>query len=206
MKRTAMQHTKLRRLVRVLKVPQYAAVGILESLWHLTAREAPFGDIGRLTNDDIADWIGWDRENSELIDGLVECGWLDKDETSRLLVHDWEEHADDTTKKAIARQREKDAGQNPPKPQQIDGSPVLLSGNVQTAPDKSPLPFCLCLCLCQSQCQSQRTKPPFPPCRGRGCSRRFRREGAKGSPKDKSACQKLRGCCNCVGYAGVFAE
>jgi hypothetical protein len=115
-----MQHTKLRRLVRVLKVPQYAAVGILESLWHLTAREAELGDIGKLSDEDIADVIGWEGAPAELIAALVDSGWLDRSEEFRLSVHDWEEHADDATKLKIKRAR---------------GS---LSENVRQTPTVSP--------------------------------------------------------------------
>lgn len=117
-----MQHTKLKRLVRALKVPQYAAVGILESLWHLTAREAPEGNIGKLSNEDIAAWIDWQGDADGLIAALVTAGWLDEIQVDRLVVHDWHEHADDATKKAIARQKEK------------------VSGNVQTSTDKTRLP------------------------------------------------------------------
>lgn len=100
-----MQHTKLKRLVRALKIPQYAAVGILESLWHLTAREAPEGNIGKLSNEDIATWIDWDGDSDALIYALVVSGWIDEDEYYRLMVHDWEEHADDATKMAMKRKR-----------------------------------------------------------------------------------------------------
>lgn len=120
-----MQHTKLKRLVRTLKVPQYAAVGILESLWHLTAREAPEGNIGKLSNEDIAIWIDWDGDATVLIEALIVSGWIDEDTTERLLIHDWHEHADDATKKAIDRQRKKLADNG---------------GNVQTSTDKTRLP------------------------------------------------------------------
>jgi hypothetical protein len=109
-------------LMRVLQVPQYAAVGILESVWHLTAREATQGNIGRLSDEDIAAWLDWQREPAELIDALVTAGWLDRCPEHRLVVHDWAEHADDATKKAMARQREKTAN---------DG------GNVATCHDSS---------------------------------------------------------------------
>jgi hypothetical protein len=120
-----MQHTKLKRLVRALKVPQYAAVGILESLWHLTAREAPEGNIGKLSNEDIAIWIDWDGDSDALIYALVASGWIDEDEYQRLMIHDWQEHADDATKKAMDRQKRKVADNG---------------GNVQTRPDKTRLP------------------------------------------------------------------
>ena len=98
-----MQHTKLKRLVRALKVPQYAAVGILESLWHLTAREAPEGNIGKLSNEDIAAWIDWECDSDDLIAALVTAGWIDHDTDNRLVIHDWHEHADDATKLAMKR-------------------------------------------------------------------------------------------------------
>jgi len=103
MKRTAMQHTKLIRLMRAMQVPKYAAVGILESLWHLTAREAPAGNIGKLTDEDIAAWIDWQGDASLLVVALVSSGWLNVCEKSRLIVHDWHEHADDATDNHVAR-------------------------------------------------------------------------------------------------------
>lgn len=91
--------------MRVLKVPSYAAVGLLEKLWHLTAREAPAGNVGRLSDDDIADWLGWEQSSALLIDGLVEAGWLDRyeDPGVRLYIHDWHEHSDDTIDNHLAR-------------------------------------------------------------------------------------------------------
>lgn len=103
MKRTAMQHTKLKRLMKALDCPQYVAVGILESLWHLTARETPIGNIGKLSNDDIALQIDWREEPDSLVQGLLASGWLDIDEDHRLRVHDWMEHCDDATKKHLER-------------------------------------------------------------------------------------------------------
>jgi hypothetical protein len=150
MKRTAMQHTKVNRLVRALKVPRYAAVGILESLWHLTAREAVMGDIGRLTNADIADAIFWDGEPDALIAALIVSGWVDEDATCRLAIHDWREHADDTIKKAIARKREDDPGE----------SGELFQTNsdkIRTEPDKSPLPLPLPLPLPEPLPEEQAT-------------------------------------------------
>ena len=105
MKRSALAHTKLRRLVRALGVPTYAAVGILEMLWHLTAREAPQGNIGKLEDADIADAVGWLDCPDRLISSLIEAGWLDESREHRLLVHDWHEHADDAVKKNLNRQR-----------------------------------------------------------------------------------------------------
>lgn len=89
--------------MRALDIPSYAAIGILESLWNLCAREAPQGNIGKLNDADIADAIGWDRTPKDLIDGLVESGWLDRSNEFRVIVHDWRDHADDAVDNALAR-------------------------------------------------------------------------------------------------------
>ena len=47
MKRGTPRHPKTMLLVAELQIPTYAAVGILESLWHWTAEYAKRGDVGR---------------------------------------------------------------------------------------------------------------------------------------------------------------
>ena len=87
MKRQAFDHTKMNLLMEKLNVPRYVAVGIMESIWYLTAREAPRGDIGKLSNERIAigiDWRGATNksrrdEADRLVNALVESGWLDRD-------------------------------------------------------------------------------------------------------------------------------
>jgi hypothetical protein len=103
MKRGTPTHTKTRRLCRVLGLKRYEAVGILEMLWHLAGAERPHGDIGALTDEDIADALDWTGDASVLIAALVDCGWLDKHPKYRLVIHDWHLHADDTTKKRVQR-------------------------------------------------------------------------------------------------------
>ena len=104
MKREAITNTKLGRLERRLNIPHWGAVGLLELLWHLTAREAPAGNIGKLPDEDIAYGIGWLTEPPEkLIEALVGSGWLDRNTQYRLTVHDWSEHADDTVNNKLAR-------------------------------------------------------------------------------------------------------
>jgi hypothetical protein len=105
MKREAITSTKLKQLCRYLGVRTFEAVGILESTWHLTARETPRGDIGKLSDEDIAIDYHPGRE-TELIDALVKAGWLDRSTKHRLLVHDWHQHADDTVDVKLARSGE----------------------------------------------------------------------------------------------------
>ncbi len=101
MKRATPQHYKVGRLMRELEIPRYSAVGILESLWHFAAQYAPRGNIGRCTDEEIADAIGWLGEAGTLVDALVTCGWLDRDKEHRLLVHDWHDHADYAVRKYL---------------------------------------------------------------------------------------------------------
>jgi len=73
MKREALNHTKMKRLCRRLNLPLWQGVGILETLWQLTAKQAPRGDIGRLSNEDIA--IGLDYRENDLILWMSADNW-----------------------------------------------------------------------------------------------------------------------------------
>ena len=88
MLRQAHNSPKLKRLKRRLQIPQYAAVGLLESLWHMTSEPAPRADIGRWSNEDIAAQLEWDPKvhADYLIEALVACGWLDEHPAQRLVV------------------------------------------------------------------------------------------------------------------------
>jgi len=103
MKREALNHTKMKRLCRSLDIRPYEAVGIMESFWHLTAKEAPQGDIGKLSNQDIADAIGWEGSDEKFIESLVSARWVDQDPDVRLFVHDWPEHCEDSVHMRLAR-------------------------------------------------------------------------------------------------------
>lgn len=104
MKRTGIDHPKTRRLAKLLGVPMFSAVGVLECLWHFTARHAIRGDIGRWSNHEIADAIGWPAEDVErLVSALLDTGWLDRDERHRLIVHDWHDHCDESVRKTVKK-------------------------------------------------------------------------------------------------------
>jgi hypothetical protein len=115
MKREAISHTKMKRLCRRLDIPLWQGVGLLESIWHLTAREAPRGDIGKLSDEDIALGIDYHGDEGALIDALVSCGWIDRDPVARLCIHDWHEHTDDHIHNRLARAHLHFAGGRPPK-------------------------------------------------------------------------------------------
>jgi hypothetical protein len=100
-KRGTPRHPKTKALSRALKLPPYAATGILEMLWQYTEEFAMCGDIGKVDDMEIASAVGWDRDPGELIDSLVSCGWLERSSTHRLVVHDWHEHCNDYTKRKL---------------------------------------------------------------------------------------------------------
>lgn len=103
MKISAQQSIKFSRLKRRLQLPHWQVVGLLESVWLLTQANAPRGDLGRLTNEDIACSLEWAGDADQLVDVLVECGWLDRCPVHRLVVHDWSAHCPTWVKGSLAR-------------------------------------------------------------------------------------------------------
>lgn len=103
MKRGTPDHPKTHDLAERLELATWGAVGILESLWHWTARFAVTGDIGKFTDAQISRGLGWKGEPVDLINALVDSGWIDESEEHRLVIHDWHDHADDAAKKYVER-------------------------------------------------------------------------------------------------------
>lgn len=103
MKRGTPFHPKMHDLAQRLKVPLYSAVGIMEMLWHCAANYTPQGNIGGLTDESIAHHVAWNKKPSVLVNALVESGWLDLHPEYRLIVHDWDEHVDNATRKRLMR-------------------------------------------------------------------------------------------------------
>lgn len=136
MKRQAHSSPKLAALTARLGLRKYQAVGLLEALWHFTATQAQRGDIGKWTDAQIAAAVDWEREPSELIQSLVDAGWIDRCLKHRLLIHDWADHADQTVQRSpIVREhgfavRSVSGGRNP--------SDSLASDASATSDDLAP--------------------------------------------------------------------
>lgn len=92
MKKDTISKHKFRVLKRRLAKPAYVVVGVLELLWLTTQISAVEGDIGRLSNEEIAAALEWEGDADQLVSTLVESGWLDADPEFRLIVHGWSEH------------------------------------------------------------------------------------------------------------------
>ena len=110
-KRGTLTHPLNRRLAAALgrqlgqPVELWQAMGLLESVWHATAKRAPRGDIGRITDQDLADECWFSGSASGLVEVLVQVGVLEHHETFRLVAHGWSEHADNAVRQTLARNR-----------------------------------------------------------------------------------------------------
>ncbi len=92
MKQGTQLHPKFKSLAKVLDLRQYEAVGILESIWMMACQFAgEDGNLSRFTRKQIAEWMDWDGDPERLINGLIDCGWLDSVNGS-LTIHDWNDH------------------------------------------------------------------------------------------------------------------
>lgn len=106
MKRHAHTSPKLAHLSALLNVDPCYAVGVLERLWWFAATQAPRGDVGRWTDAQITLGIGSQLSPELLVSSLVGSGWLDGHGAHRLVIHDWEQHADQTVRRSQIVQRD----------------------------------------------------------------------------------------------------
>ena len=113
-------------------IPRYAAVGLLEMLWHFTAEFALDGGIGKHDDATICEALHWNDDSTILIDALVDAKWLDRCKCHRLRVHDWPNHADQTVQRVLAKRKQAFA--------QCYDDP-----SSEVAPSKMPLPKASCL-------------------------------------------------------------
>jgi hypothetical protein len=103
MKAGTQNHLKTKRLKRLLKRPLYQIVGVLETLWLLAADCADEGNIGKFTDEEIADYLEWDGNPVELVRALSDAGWTDLDASGRPVIHGWIEHCPEYIKDRIRK-------------------------------------------------------------------------------------------------------
>ena len=113
MKRGTPDHPKIVDLATSLHLyemdlpvePEIIVIGLLEKLWHVTAKNTPDGGIGKYSNAVIAKTIGWPiRKADQLINALIETHWIDGNESCRLYIHAWHEHCDDSVHTTLAKE------------------------------------------------------------------------------------------------------
>lgn len=142
---------KFKKLKARLGLPFWQTVGLLESLWLVTYANAPDGDIGKLTNEEIAVALEWTGEPETLIEALVTTGWLEANPCAchRLLIHDWPEHCSNSHKGNYTKHGKKFAAHRP------CGAPRTVPGGSKDAPSNQSNPIL--------------TKPTNQPTNGDAC-------------------------------------
>lgn len=99
-KRGLQECKKLPRLARELKVPLWAAAGLLEMFWHWSAKNALTGFMSLEDLESAAFTIRFEEGEMELGRILCATGWLDEVEGG-FWIHDWDEHADESVRKTL---------------------------------------------------------------------------------------------------------
>jgi hypothetical protein len=140
MKRGTPEHPKMAEFSELLgrRIPE--CVGYLELLWHFAAKFTPEGDIGRYSDKRIESACQWNGRSGGLIEALRKSSWIDEHKQYRLLVHDWEQHADDSVRKRLKRVGSK-FYKNETVAEKVTGHcPDRVRQTLTTVPDNGGLP------------------------------------------------------------------
>ena len=105
MKKAALTHPKMLSLATILGTNRRDAIGIITLLLDFTATYAPAGDIGKWPDSSIAGACEWREDTDILLEALITSGWLDRDPTHRLLVHDWQDHCESWVKAKMSKEQ-----------------------------------------------------------------------------------------------------
>jgi len=135
MKRGAPNHPKMYALAEALGIRRPLAVGYVELLIHGTAQYAPQGDIGKFSDKRIAAMVDYPGKPEKLIAGLLQTGWIDRDSSARLVLHDWHQHADRTTLQWLSRQ-----SKTAIVPDHKDTAELCTQGELQERTPPIPIP------------------------------------------------------------------
>ena len=138
MKHTVPDCIKFKKLCRRLypdmdkDMRHVLVTGHLELLWHSTQSNAPAGDIGRYSDEEIAIEVRWPEEPERLISALVECGWIDPCTEHRFVIHDWADHCPNWVKGSLKRHgKPLVSAKEPPKevPKEVPKEPAKEGAN-----------------------------------------------------------------------------
>ena len=177
MKQGTTSKLKFKKLRRTLgDPPLYQVIGLLESLWQFTATDAPLGDVGKFSNDDIATAVEWPGDPNELVAALIKTEWLDISDDFRLVVHHWHEHCPDYLRKRVQRRgvsfaSEQNSELRPENPQAADGGSqrqTSADGGSQRLPTEPS----------QAESEPSQAKPS----RARACRKPARGGGGRSQP------------------------
>ena len=82
-------HRKIMRLRRLLKIEAPQAVGHMVALWCWALDNAPNGNLGDFSVDEVAEAAMWKKDPDRLWHALIESGFVDEDN----YLHDWDDYA-----------------------------------------------------------------------------------------------------------------
>lgn len=88
-------HPKTRKLARLLSVHRSQAIGHMMMVWWWALEYAQDGDLGRYSNDEIADAADWPGDPDLFVTSAVECGpdGADGFFNANLTIHNWDQYA-----------------------------------------------------------------------------------------------------------------
>ena len=86
------RHPKTKKLARLLGVSLPAAVGHLHYFWWWALDFAQDGTLEKYDGYDLADAMQWDGDPDQLLEAMIEAGYIDDTEDG-LMIHDWGEYA-----------------------------------------------------------------------------------------------------------------
>lgn len=88
---TLRNHPKLKRLSRVLGTSDVTSIGHLQCFWWWALDYAPGGSLNGHDALDIAIGAEWEGNETEFLDALIDCGFIDREGDS-LAIHDWDDY------------------------------------------------------------------------------------------------------------------
>lgn len=97
------RHIKTKRFARKLGVTVPAAIGHLHLLWWWAMDNLPDGNLSEMESEDIADEMMFDGDSENLVDALIESGFVDVIDEQNF-IHDWHDYIG-----KLVEKREKDA-------------------------------------------------------------------------------------------------
>lgn len=86
---TLREHHKTYALAASLKLEQFAAVGLMVSLWTWAINHAQDGDLSKFPPAAIASACHWKKKPDALLSALIECEFV----TDTMQIHDWDVYA-----------------------------------------------------------------------------------------------------------------
>lgn len=105
MLKSAYSSPKVKTLARKLGIPFPHALGLCGLLWNFAAEHAPHGDVGKFSDEELAEVMYWTGDTATLIGALTDVRLLDRCQCARLVIHDWLDHCPQYVKNKITQSR-----------------------------------------------------------------------------------------------------